>query len=440
MSAEPMNERIVRLNTLSGRLFGDPGEAEYAEAEELLKTAGIDPARFKDSLYQRALEQSEKYPSSGRPVPPLLQKALDDLRPRGPERKSEETVATRKARSAIARLLREIADMPERLNAGFLPAFTAAYRNRTELSAHDKRLLDKIAEDCEKKSINRRSERRLGREERNVERLGPIYARALIAELQPKPGAVREVAAALDLDLREAEVDGFEGALIRAKDGPLGAIVVRNSIREAGRKNFTIAHEIGHFVLPGHDHASVACTAAEIGDRVDGSMEPEMEREANEFAAELLMPAELVEVIVRGAAPTLDMIEKIAREFGASLSAAALRFCDLAAEKCAVVWSTDGAIQWVKRSAGFPFFLRKGWPVEEGTFAAACFAGEKVPGQPRGVPAHLWTSSTSLDSTIRISEQSKALPNYRSVISLLWIENNRSDAREDETKKQPESS
>ena len=217
---------------------------------------------------------------------------------------------------------------------------------------------------------------------------------------------MRAIASALHLDLHEVEADGFEGALIRSQDLPLGAIAVRNSIREAGRKNFTIAHEIGHFVLPGHDHASQACTPAEIGDWAEGSTEHTLEREANEFAAELLMPAELVEVIARSAAPSLEVIDKIAREFGASLSAAASRYCDVV-EQCAVVWSSEGAIQWAKRSADFPFYLPSGWALREGSFAAACFAGEKVPGQPRTVPAHLWTSAPHVDSSVKLLEQSR---------------------------------
>ena len=67
------------------------------------------------------------------------------------------------------------------------------------------------------------------------------------------------------------ETDGFEGALIRASDLPVCAIVVRESIRGLGRKNFTIAHEIGHFVLPGHDRASLACTAADVANWADHS-------------------------------------------------------------------------------------------------------------------------------------------------------------------------
>jgi hypothetical protein len=41
--------------------------------------------------------------------------------------------------------------------------------------------------------------------------------------------------------------------------------VIRKSIREAGRKNFTLAHEIGHFLLPGHDQTELVCTSPMSG-------------------------------------------------------------------------------------------------------------------------------------------------------------------------------
>jgi Zn-dependent peptidase ImmA (M78 family) len=265
-------------------------------------------------------------------------------------------------------------------------------------------------------------QRRAGKPmERGGERRGPAYARALLAEL-PENLSVLEIVSALELELRHVQADGFEGALIRAKDIPVGAIVVRDSIREGGRRNFTIAHEIGHFVLPGHDQASLACTASDVANWASASARKELEREADEFAAELLMPASLVDSISQGVPPSLQVIEKIARQAGASLSAAAWRYCDLATEKCAVVWSTEGVIQWSKRAPRFPFFLAKGKPVEDGTFAAACFAGEKVPGRPREIRSDLWIGPSSLGAPARLLEQSKPLPSYHSVISLLWIE------------------
>lgn len=259
--------------------------------------------------------------------------------------------------------------------------------------------------------------------EQTLQGPGPVCARALLEELKPTDDRVGQIAKALQLEIREVDADGFDGALIRAKDLPMGAIAVRRSIPEAGRRNFTIAHEIGHFVLPDHDQACVACTPAEVGNWTGAATERNLEREANEFAAELLMPGDLMDALIRGMTPSLNLIQRIASEFGASLSAAAWRYCDVAPDMCAIVWSTDQIIQWVKRSPSFPFFLPRGKPLEEGTFAAACFAGEKVPRRPRAVPVHLWANSKDIDSTISMQEESKALPAYRSVISLLWIQN-----------------
>lgn len=248
---------------------------------------------------------------------------------------------------------------------------------------------------------------------------GAAYAKALLAELGGQATDVSQIAGALGLTVREVEAEGFDGALVRANGIPLGAIVLRKSLRETGRKNFTIAHEIGHFVLAGHEQESLACASSDVADWSESS--GERERDADGFAAELLMPASLVRPLVNSLAPSLQTIEEIARKFRTSLSAAAWRYCDLVSEPCAVVWSTDGVAQWSKRSATFSSALAKGKRIEEGSFADACFRKAKVPGRPRTVPVGLWLSATDLNSTRQIWEQSKALPAYRSVISLLWF-------------------
>ena len=61
------------------------------------------------------------------------------------------------------------------------------------------------------------------------------YARALARELPGEPANLFRLASRLGLEIREVTADGFDGALIRAREVPLGAIVIRKSIREAGR-------------------------------------------------------------------------------------------------------------------------------------------------------------------------------------------------------------
>lgn len=170
---------------------------------------------------------------------------------------------------------------------------------------------------------------------------GPAYARALIEELAEakkipnESSDVRTLAFVLNLEIHEVDAEGFDGSLVRMKNLPLGAIVLRASIREASRKNFTIAHELGHFLLPGHVEADAVCVPNDIGNWGDASKA--FEREADEFAVELLMPASVVQPIIQSAEPSLRVIEKIASHCGSSLSAAAWRYCDLTRERCAVV-------------------------------------------------------------------------------------------------------
>jgi len=249
---------------------------------------------------------------------------------------------------------------------------------------------------------------------------GPAYAKALLAELKVSgPADARSIAGQLQLDVSELDVQGFDGALVRAKGTPFGAIIVRDSIRESGRKNFTVAHEIGHFVLPGHEDADLVCTSSDVGNWSKSAKEFELE--ANEFASELLMPEPLVRQIMGSSEPSFSLIEQIANSCQASLSAAGWRLCELTGHRCAVIWSVARAISWSRRSEEFRFGVSRSGPIREGTFAYDCFAGQDTPDRPEPVAADLWLESRNIAAGAQIWEQSKALPSYSSVLTLLWI-------------------
>ena len=258
---------------------------------------------------------------------------------------------------------------------------------------------------------------------------GPVFARTLLEELGG-PREPRAVAADLHLEVREVTSSGFDGALVRPTNLPIGTILLRDSITESGRKAFTIAHEIGHFVLPGHEKADLVCTSEDIGNWSDATRK--FEREADEFAAELLMPMSLVQPVVRAARPSISVIEKIAEAGRASLSAAAWRFCDVTSERCAVVWSTRRFVSWSKRSAEFGHWIPRGAEVQRGTFAFDCFSSERVPKEPQPVEASLWLESATIAPGARIQEESKFLPSYESVLSLLWIDHRIEQESEEE--------
>ena len=128
------------------------------------------------------------------------------------------------------------------------------------------------------------------------------------------PVSLRAVVSHLNLSLveRRREPFGSEAALVARGDGH--AIELRGS-PGARRLRFTIAHEIGHFVLhPGR-------AVSERGGPTNQST-VRLEREADQFAAELLMPEQLVRQAVLDDGGDL---RRLADRFDVSTQAMSLR-------------------------------------------------------------------------------------------------------------------
>jgi hypothetical protein len=130
------------------------------------------------------------------------------------------------------------------------------------------------------------------------------------ARVTRAPVSLRDVVSHLNLSLVERRREPFvaEAALVPLGEGH--AIELRGPTHER-RLRFTIAHEIGHFLLHG-EHA-----IAERGGATNLAT-ARHEREADQFAAELLMPAELVRQAVLE--DGLD-VERLADRFEVSVAA-----------------------------------------------------------------------------------------------------------------------
>ena len=148
---------------------------------------------------------------------------------------------------------------------------------------------------------------------------------------------LHDLASKIGLAIREVAAIGFEGALIRASSKPKGVVAVRNSIRESGRKRFTIAHEFGHYILPGHGIISRTCKEQDIESR--SKRVPAHESAANVFASELLLPTSRVQPIVQTQLASIDTASFLMSKFGTSLTAALLKSSEVTNERCCVVKS-----------------------------------------------------------------------------------------------------
>lgn len=171
--------------------------------------------------------------------------------------------------------------------------------------------------------------------------------------LEP-PIPIRDLAEAVGIiKFQELSSDGFEGALVTDADKQRGAILYRSD-RPPGRQRFTIAHELGHFLIPSHK-GSRQCTPQDM--RETGLNDParRMEAEANRFAAGMLMPKPLfAKDLQRLGDVDVSHAQTLARLYDTSLEATINRYRDVTDDTCAFVFSKDGVIRYVRATQEFP--------------------------------------------------------------------------------------
>lgn len=237
--------------------------------------------------------------------------------------------------------------------------------------------------------------------------------------IQGKPDLV-QVAQRIGLRIVEVDAEAFDGSLVRALDGPKGIVAVKQSLREISRKRFTIAHEIGHYLIPSHRNLENVCTGGMIESWQKGLNKPELE--ANEFAVELLLPTRYVREPLQLNDPSLKTIGRVASQFETSLTATTLRFVSLTDLPCVAVWSEGRRARWYRRSDAFPFYLSKEILPCDGSFAYGLFEGSNAPDDFAEIPAETWLDRQDADRVVRVLEHSIGLPNYDAVLTLLQFE------------------
>lgn len=130
--------------------------------------------------------------------------------------------------------------------------------------------------------------------------------------LETVPLDVEGLASALGLRVKRLPLDEKTSGFLR-QDGTAWIVGV-NSLHHPNRQRFTIAHEIGHYLLH-RDHAPFEDGLLFRNDSRDAR-----EREANQFAALVLMPApQFNAALVEG------NIEDVAKRFKVSQQAAEYR-------------------------------------------------------------------------------------------------------------------
>ena len=168
------------------------------------------------------------------------------------------------------------------------------------------------------------------------------------------------IARRLEIVLRPlpASAGGASGMLLHV-GGEFG-ICYPTHVDNEGFTNFSVAHEIGHYRLPGHLDAILDTQGQHVSHAGFRSID-RYEQEADHFAAALLMPTKLFSAAVRRAGEGLKAIETLANDCGTSLEATAIRFAQINRDPVAVIRSDGRTIDYAFMSESLQDFSGLDW-------------------------------------------------------------------------------
>lgn len=176
------------------------------------------------------------------------------------------------------------------------------------------------------------------------------------------------------ITVQGASLDGISGVLTFSKNNV--GILYATNVAGGGFQHFCVAHELGHYFLPGHPEAlfekeSVHKSRAGFRDQ------SRFELEADHFAAGLLMPRLLFRAELARSGDGLAAVLKMAARCETSLTATAIRYAQCAEEPVAVIVSSDGLVDYCFLSEELAersdiAWLHKRDPIPEDSLTLAC--------------------------------------------------------------------
>ncbi|MBK7128241.1 MAG: ImmA/IrrE family metallo-endopeptidase [Crocinitomicaceae bacterium] len=150
----------------------------------------------------------------------------------------------------------------------------------------------------------------------------------------------------------ETPLDGKDGEIVSVCGRSI--IQVNSKIPFVSKKRFAAAHELGHYEM--HRNLQPIFSDTEE-DLMNWYKAGPQEMEANEFAAEFLMPSEKFynECLRKKFGP--EVIEHLANKFQVSKTSTILKFVNRGNHPVVIVFCKDNKMKWWKASHDFRYFL-----------------------------------------------------------------------------------
>lgn len=218
------------------------------------------------------------------------------------------------------------------------------------------------------------------------------------------------------------DIASCEGSLVRNPDDTTEWGIFYNPKAPLARQRFTVAHELGHFVLHRSQKPNFNCDKESMysgADTVKG-----IEREADDFASNLLMPGDLLRAWLSQQSVDLHLLSTIAQRFQVSFEALCIRFIKFTELRAILVYWDNGFLKYEWRSSSAirtrARIRRNGDPVEppSGTLAADADIAQERDGLD--LSAAIWCPEET--SHMRVREFKHSYTARDRVLTLLILE------------------
>lgn len=214
------------------------------------------------------------------------------------------------------------------------------------------------------------------------------------------------------VEVRYEFLDGCEARLIGIANKAI--VTIRNSANER-RQRFSLAHELGHWNF--HRGKTFECRIDEGSDSASKNIE---EREADEYAADLLMPEYMFKPMALSLKrPDFNTIEDLSNAYNTSLTATAFRVATTSSWPVMLVCHNQRGRAWYKRSKDIPDKWIPKKELDPDSIAFDRLFGKEPRVRAQKIPADVWFGHYSAkefelyEDAIHISDGV--------VLTLLWF-------------------
>jgi hypothetical protein len=218
---------------------------------------------------------------------------------------------------------------------------------------------------------------------------------------------------------------GISGCLMKV--GDVFGILFSSKFASEGFRRFTVAHELGHYFLDGHVH-HLFNNGQYIHKSESGfTSKDQYEREADAFAAALLMPKSLFKAVLAKAGSGLAAIESLADNCGTSLTATSIRYAKLSDDPVAVVCSSGDKINFAFMSDSLRkrpdlTWIRKGTGLSAGCATAKFNRDESNVLGCRRATATVDLGDWFTGGDGEVNEEIIGLGEYGRTLTVLWAD------------------